>query len=279
MLCKGVFLLFGGSVNKKEADLVYEKLFLERGYSRHISVCLSGTGHIGTSWCTLNLAHTLNQKQKKVLLIDANGNLSNISSYILLNNPHYLEDYVSGKNTLNQLISAYKNPNFHILTASPGNNFLENLPIGRVHLFAEDISILSHNYNHTFIDIGADINEKNLCLCQMADDILVMCSENSSDIAKTFETIYFLYKSNIFANYNLIINRINSFEDGYKIYKEFSKAFERNQLPTPNLLGMIRFDTRIRDTIRNRDLLLDRYPASEAAVDIKQIADKFDFGE
>ena len=49
---------------------------------------------------------------------------------------------------------------------------------------------------------------------------------------------------------------------------------ERNGLTIPNLLGIIRFDTRVRDTIRNKELHLTRYPTSEAAVDICHIASK-----
>ena len=43
---------------------------------------------------------------------------------------------------------------------------------------------------------------------------------------------------------------------------------------TPRLLGVIRRDTRVRDAIRNHVLLLNRYPNSEAAEDVMNIAKK-----
>jgi hypothetical protein len=46
-------------------------------------------------------------------------------------------------------------------------------------------------------------------------------------------------------------------------------------LKFPDLLGIIRLDARIRDTIKNKDLLLSRYPESEAAQDISEIAKGF----
>ena len=72
----------------------------------------------------------------------------------------------------------------------------------------------------------------------------------------------------------MIINKVQYSEDGYKIFKELYKATEKNNLPSPSLLGIIRADTRVRDTIRNKELLLSRYPTSEAAVDIQNIAQK-----
>ena len=255
----------------EDFNIVYNRLFLEKGTSRHISIFVSGNEHIGSSWCALSLAHALNHEKKRVLLVDGNGNYSNISSYILLNNPLYLEEYFNGNKTLNQLLTAYKNKDFNILT---GNTFLADASIGRIHVFTEDLGYLATNYDHTIIDVGEDLTEKNLNIYQLADTIFIMCSEKNSDLVKTLDIIRHINEIGLNANCNLIINRVNSFEDGYKIYKELYKALERSNLPIPNLIGMVRFDTRIRDTIKNKELLLTRYPASEAAIDICNIAKK-----
>lgn len=255
-------------------DVSYKQLFLDKDVSHHISVLLAGSEHIGVSWCALSLAHALNFSKQKVLLIDGNGNFSNISTYMLLQNPLYLDDYFQGKKTLNQLITAYRNKDFNILTAKPGNNYLELNPLGRIHVLINDLMALIAPYDHTLIDIGSDINEKNMAFCHIADNLIFILSQKNSDLVKTFETINFLHKKGIRAKYNLIINKVNSFEDGYKIFKELSKATDKNNLPMLHLLGIIRNDTRVRDTIRNKELLLSRYPTSEAAVDIKNIAQK-----
>lgn len=256
------------------ADLIYKNLFLRNEVSRNISIVISGAERIGSSWCALSLAHALNQERKKVLLVDGNGKFSNISSYLILQETKTIEDYLVGGKTLNQLIIPYKNKNFHILTALQGNNYLTELPLGRVQIFAEDLQILAENYDCTIIDIGTELDSKNLSLCQIADNILIMSSENNADLIKTFDLIKFLNSINIDANYNLIINKVNSFEDGYKSYEKLNKASDKIGLRCPDLLGIVRIDARIRDTIRNKELLLSRYPTSEAALDICHIAKK-----
>ena len=178
----------------KDFNLIYNQLFLKRNFPSRVSVFISGTDHIGTSWCALTLSHALNIEKQRVLLVDGNGNLSNISSYIMLSNPLYLEEYVTNKKTLNQLITAYKNKDFNILAAAPGHNYLETQPIGRIHIFLEDLAILIKDYQHTLIDVGATINEQNLGLCQMADNIYIVCSEKSNDLVKTLDIIRFLQK-------------------------------------------------------------------------------------
>lgn len=257
-----------------ETDIIYNRLFLKNGTQRHISVFISGTENVGTSWCALTMAHAFNLEKKKVLLVDGNGDFSNIASYLVLQSPQYLEQYVSGQKTLNQLICAYKNKDFHILTGKSGNGYLDEQPLGRIHLFADDLNIIAENYEQTLIDAGTNISEKTLSLCQIADNIILMCSENNADLIKTFDLIKFMNETNISANYYLIINKVNSFEDGYKIYEKLDKAADRNRLNFPELLGIVRIDTRIRDTIKNKELLLSRYPTSEAALDICSIVKK-----
>ncbi len=255
-------------------NLIYNRLFLKNGTHRHISVFISGAENIGTSWCALTMAHAFNLEKKKVLLVDGNGDFSNIASYLVLQSPHYLEQYIAGQKTLNQLICAYKNKDFNILTGQTGNGYLDEQPLGRIHLFADDLNIIAENYEQTLIDAGTNISEKTLSLCQIADNIILMCSENNADLVKTFDLIKFMNEINLSANYYLIINKVISFEDGYKVYEKLNKAADRNHLKFPELLGIVRIDTRIRDTIKNKELLLSRYPASEAALDICSIAKK-----
>ena len=261
-----------------DSFLIYNSLFLDSSAQQNVSVLISGAERIGSSWCALSLAHALNLEKKRILLVDGNGKFSNISSYLLLHNNPSLSEYFSGNKTLNQLIIPYRYKNFHILTAQQGDNYLSYLPLGRIQIFANDLQILAQNYDHVFIDIGTELNEKNLSLCQIANNVLILSSENNDDLIKTFDLIKFLNTIDFNANYSLIINKVNSFEDGYKIYEKLCKASDRNFLKCPELLGIVRIDTRIRDTIRNKELLLARYPTSEAALDICQIAQKLSQG-
>ncbi len=259
-----------------EAFLIYDKLFLSDDNKTDISVFVSGAEQLGTSWCALSIAHALNIFKKRVLFVDGNGNLSNVSSYLQLLHPFYLEDYVEGKKTLNQLVLAYKNKDFNILTAKSGNKYLAGQNIGRILLFSQDLHILAENYDFVAVDLGTDIEEKNLSLCQIAKNIIILCSENSADIVKTFDLIKFMNNIGFINKCKLIINKTNSYDEGYKTYEKLKKATERNGLKFPELLGIIRLDTRIRDTIKNKELLLTRYFESEAAQDICDIAKKLE---
>lgn len=263
---------------KEVSDIIYNSLFLESMHNKNIYALISGAENIGASWLALTLAHALNKQKQKVLTIDGIGNYSNILEYISIQNPMYIEEYIKGRKTLNQLVLAYKNQDFNILTGMAGNNYINSLPLGRAQVLTNDIQIVAQNYDHTFIDAGSEISPNNLSFYNIADNIIILCSENNSDMVRTFDLIKSINEAGIQTNYSLIVNKVNSYEDGYKVYEKLSNVIEKNGLKFPSLLGIIRFDTRIRDTIKNKELLLNRYPESEAAIDICEIVEKIKRG-
>jgi flagellar biosynthesis protein FlhG len=70
----------------------------------------------------------------------------------------------------------------------------------------------------------------------------------------------------------VVINRVNSIEDGLRTYQLLDKACREFLKFSPPLLGVIRQDTRVRDAIRNQTTIITRYPQSEAALDVMTIA-------
>ena len=72
----------------------------------------------------------------------------------------------------------------------------------------------------------------------------------------------------------IVINQVNYIEDGYRTYKLLKKASSEFIKNVPTLLGIIRQDTRVRDSIRNQSTIISRYPQSEASLDIMAIAQR-----
>ena len=69
----------------------------------------------------------------------------------------------------------------------------------------------------------------------------------------------------------MVINRAYSYNEGNQIYKTILQAAKNYINVDLSLLGIIRQDTRIRDSVLNKSLLINRYPASEGAEDVFKI--------
>ena len=101
-----------------------------------------------------------------------------------------------------------------------------------------------------------------------------VCTKEPSNLVSTYKFLQTAAVSERYKNMQIIVNYAQSYEEGLQTYNILRRACEEYITQTPLLLGVVRRDTRVRDAIRNRFLLLNRYPNSEAAADIMQIARK-----
>jgi flagellar biosynthesis protein FlhG len=66
----------------------------------------------------------------------------------------------------------------------------------------------------------------------------------------------------------------NSTKEGERTYNTILKACEGFLKFSPALAGVVRRDTKVRETIRNQTSILVRFPNTEAANDVRIIVDK-----
>ncbi|HBR70073.1 MAG TPA: cobyrinic acid a,c-diamide synthase, partial [Rhodospirillaceae bacterium] len=73
-------------------------------------------------------------------------------------------------------------------------------------------------------------------------------------------------------NVSIVVNMAPSITEGEKTYKTLLKACENFLRLKPPMLGMIRVDPKVKDTIRHQTPLLTRSPNTEAAREVEEIA-------
>ena len=72
----------------------------------------------------------------------------------------------------------------------------------------------------------------------------------------------------------VVVNMANSTREGERTYNTILKACQGFLKFSPQLAGVIRRDSKVRETIRNQAPLLIRFPETEAAQDVRTIAEK-----
>ena len=255
---------------------INQNLFLQ--HAHNIIAVTSGVGSMGKTWLAATLAHALNMQKCGVLLFDAGGGLSNIDFQLALPERKTLNEVVTEEITFNQAITHLNKRKFDMLTASAGSDLLEDLPVGRLQILRDYLLITAKNYQYVVIDLPP--SEKIIKHLMPAEiDLILVCTGDPSNLVNTYS---FLQDNNIHSNYKslqIVVNYAHSYEEGLRTYNTLRHACEMYVKWTPKLLGVVRRDTRVRDAIRNHALLLNRYPNSEAAEDIIQIADKIIKGE
>lgn len=248
-----------------------KNLFLQKAHN--VIAVTSGDGSMGKTWLTSTLAHALNILHESVLLFDADNGLLNIEAQLGLNNENALNRVLSGEISLNQAILPLNRRKFDVISGTAGSNVLESTPIGRLQLLRDDLLLVARNYHHLLIDLPAsEIISTNIL--PFGSELLLVCTNEPSNIVSTYKFLQNCAGSDKYKDMRIIVNYAHSYEEGLQTYNTLRRACEKYISKTPSLLGVIRRDTRVRDAIRNHIMLLTRYPNSEAAEDVLQIAHK-----
>ncbi len=234
----------------------------------------SGKGGVGKTWFSVTLAHALSGLRQKTLLFDGDLGLANIDIQLGLMVKDDLGSVIAGAKTLNQVIHHCDKTHFDIIAGRSGSAGLASMPVGRLQILGEDLSLLASNYNKVILDMGAGVEKPVRILSGMAEKIIVLCTDEPTSLTDAYAFIKIMAMQYPKCNLNVVINQANSIREGQRTYDTLLKACRNFLKISPELLGIIRRDTRVRDSIRNQAPLISRYPTSEAAEDVIAIAGK-----
>ena len=245
-----------------------KNLFLNK--ADNITVVTSGKGSTGKTWFSLSLAQALNILGRRVLVLDGDNGLLNADFQLGTKAEFYLNDVVDNLCTINQaLISLRKK--FDLLVARSGSDLFETMPLGCLQILSDDISYLAKRYDHLILDMSQ--NTKVLHnLPPRGSNVVLLCNNNPSNLVNTYKFLQDEVKSLVFGKLQIVVNYANSPEDGRQTYNTLRKACMQYIDYVPELLGVVRNDTKVREAISKRVLFLNDYAKSPAAQDIMNIA-------
>lgn len=240
-----------------------------------VSAVCSGTTGIGKTWFATALCHALSLMKKNELYFDADCGLENISYQNNLEISTPYSSLISGKITLNNAVFHFERGKFDVISSPSGEDALTTAPVGRAQILAGDLAHLAQYYDYVFIDCSDDGCKQLNPFFNICKNIIIIVNACSSSSIAAFKKIEELQTIAPRAKFNIVINRALSYEEGRQTYKTLLKASKEYIKVDLNLLGIIRQDARIRDSVINKALLLNRYAKCEGAEDSVAVARRF----
>ena len=233
----------------------------------------SGKGGVGKTWFSITLAHALSKKGQRVLLFDGDLGLANLDIQLGLMPKQDLSNVISGRLTLNQVIVDFPEAGFDIIAGRSGSGGLANIASSRLQMVGDDLALLSANYDTVLMDLGAGIERTVRQLAHNAKTCIVLLTDEPTSLTDAYAFIKIMHADRPEIEIKIVTNVVNSTREGERTYNTLLKACQGFLKISPQLLGVIRRDTRVREAIRAQTPLLTRFPNCEAAQDVERIAE------
>lgn len=232
----------------------------------------SGKGGVGKTWFSITLSHALALAGKKVLLFDGDLGLANVDVQLGLMPKRDLNDVIRGRLGIDKVIQNYEDGGFDIIAGRSGQASLSALPSQRLTMLRDQLLDVANEYDIVLIDLGAGVDRTVRMLSASAARTLLVTTDEPTSLTDAYAFIKLGSATGLSKNVGVVVNQATNEKEGEKTYKTLFKACENFLRLKPPLVGMVRHDPKVKDTIRHQTPILTRSPNSDAAEDVEKIA-------
>ncbi|AWB67385.1 cobyrinic acid a,c-diamide synthase [Saccharobesus litoralis] len=230
-----------------------------------------GKGGVGKSNVSLNLAISLAQKGKRVLVFDADLGLANLDVMLGLRVHKNLSHLLAGECELQDIL--VKGPHgITIVPATSGTkNMVELTPnehAGLIRAFSE----LEQQFDVLIVDTAAGISDMVLSFSRAAQDVLVVVCDEPTSITDAYALIKVLNREYGLFRFKVVANMVRSLREGQELFAKLSKVTDRFLDVAIELVAIIPFDENVRKSVRKQKTIVEAFPKSPAAIAFKTLA-------
>jgi len=234
----------------------------------------SGKGGVGKTNFTVNLGIALAKLGKRVTILDADLGLANVDVLFGIVTKYNLSNVLKDEVPVQDII--VKGPH-DINIISGGSGIMDLIDLGNDELekLINTLSYFNTISDYIIIDTGAGLSKSVLSFVDAASDVILIITPDPTSITDAYALIKNIVKDDM-KNIKLIINRIESNEEGDEVFGKLQQAVNKFLNREVENLGYIFEDSNIKRSVRKQIPLLEAYPRAIASKGIENIAFNLD---
>jgi flagellar biosynthesis protein FlhG len=233
----------------------------------------SGKGGVGKTWFSITLAHLLARAGRRTLLFDGDVGLANVDLQLGLAPQHDLSAAASGHMSLRDTVVSYA-AHFDIIAGRSGAEGLHSIKEGRLEKLCAELLALSQSYDFVILDLAAGIEDYVRTLTALASRSIVLVTDEPTSLTDAYTFIKLAIQRPPAPLMQVVVNQAATQKEGERTFAAIEKACRSFLHFSPELLGIIRKDNKVKDSIRSQQPLLMTAPHTTAATDLAAISIK-----
>lgn len=234
-----------------------------------------GKGGVGKSNISVNLAISLAQMGRRVVVLDADLGLANLDVLLGLTASHTLEDVLDGRCSLRDVMVGGP-AGIRIVPASSGTQRMTQLSTmehaGLINAFSD----LGDEIDVLIVDTAAGISESVVSFLHAAQEVLLVVCDEPTSITDCYALIKLMNRDYGSYRFRVLANMVRTQQEGRQLYEKLSRVSERFLDVALQYVGCIPFDEAVRKAVQRQRAFVEVYPRARASLAVKSVAQSVD---
>lgn len=231
----------------------------------------SGKGGVGKTNVVANLAVSLSELGKKVVVLDADFGLANIDVLLGLTPRFHIGHVLFGNKSLAEIM--IQGPKgVRIIPASSGLQRMSELTSAQRTHIVESFANLEFDTDYFLIDTAAGISRNVIHFLMAAEEVIVVSTPEPTAIVDAYAVIKIVLAENSGKQVHVLINSAESAGEAQQVYCQINSVVKRFINREVSYLGHIRQDPHVLQAVRSQVLVTNRFPDSPASMCFRELA-------